>query len=238
MAEPGDYERGKDMSEVAKITVDSKIINRIARLASIDQQMGLKSQVYILIYRGRLMLAAFDGTCLGMREVEFEPKDMTGEEAMNASDENNRAIYEIDNKTWMFPADLKIPNGLNVTISIYDSFEVALRTKNACYGPFDKVKTLEGTEAIFDIHAIISYPQESKGSCRVLNPAKTVKLIAAIADKDDCIIFNVSGTPKDKMHIKTINNKGFGMVMPIKNEGYFKELELDNSKEEIDEDMD
>jgi hypothetical protein len=202
------------MPEVAKLLISSKLINTVAKCANKGDGQPLLSQMYILCYDHKIMIAAMDGFCLAMRMIVFDDCDMQFKEIDEATANHRAALGAIGMKSWMFPADLKIPAGLNVTVTLYEDFSTVLQTKNAVYGPFQRVATI--SDGYFNIHSVFLYPHGKTGSSRVFTPARIAKLVCALGDKKDSLIFNTTGGAESPLYIKDINGNAYGMVLPIK----------------------
>lgn len=204
------------MPEVAKLLVASKIINKIGKCANED--FPHLSQIYIIRYDGKVMICALNGFALAMRKADFIEDDMSGTDINEARENYEKALFAIGRDSWMFPADLKIPNGLNVDITLYEDGTTVLQAKqkNAIYGPFERVPMISGTE--IDIHNIFRYPSESPGCSRAINPALFLILIAAISEKRERLIINASGDYDQAIYCKIDTGDAYGMLLPIREE--------------------
>jgi hypothetical protein len=206
------------MPEVAKLLVASKLINKVAKCAFIHESLPHLGQIYLFKYNGKIMLGAQNGYAFGMRIAVYDETDLTGQERLDADEQYEQARRDMGLDTWMFPADLKIPNGLNVTIILYDDHSTIFKTKNAVYGPFEQILMLDGAE--FNVFRIFKYPEGGmEGSSRAVNPVLLTKLIAAICVKDDTLIMNTHGRFDQPLHFMTTEGTAYGMLMPIRDPG-------------------
>lgn len=205
------------MPEIARLLVSSKLINKVAKCAAIIETLPHLGQIYIFRFEGKIMLGAMNGFAFGMRIAEYDETLLIGNELIEAEQQQELARKEIGADTWMFPADLKIPNGMNAMITLYNDKSTIIKTKNAVYGPFEQVLTLGGTE--FNVDRIFSYPDHLEGSSRAVNPKLLAKLIAAICEKDDVLIMNISGVYDKPIHFRTTEGTAYGLLMPISDPG-------------------
>ncbi len=202
------------MPETAKLLVSSKIINKVAKCTMAEAANPLLSQIHIIRYKQMVMLAGLNGFALVMRKVKYDDEGMSPSEIDQADRNYNAALATMAWSMWMFPADLKIPNGLNTTITLYDDDTTVLQTKNAIYGPFGKVPQLSGAE--FIIHQVYQYPAHSTGSCRALGIGGLSRLVSAMGEKKDTLILNITGDAEKPMYIRTADGEAYGMILPIK----------------------